>query len=216
VRNDIHSNRQSTQRKMLRPNPGACLPAVTQLFTEGYMVEFLLHNTLGVWWAGKCGPIQAQTDEQARSAVALHAKEGMPDMAWNYLRFIQDDDGTWTPAAGTFDGWPKHAAEIRFLDPCMGSGHFLVSALPILARLRTEEEGFGAAEAVAAVLRHNLHGLEIDERCTQIAAFNVALTAWNLLGRLGEGGFESPQAAGAFTILVTLTNTPGKYSANPS
>lgn len=29
------------------------LPAVTQLFTEPYMVKFLLHNTLGAWWAGK-------------------------------------------------------------------------------------------------------------------------------------------------------------------
>ena len=34
--------------------PGAAeLPAVTQLFTEDYMVLFLLHNTLGAWWAGK-------------------------------------------------------------------------------------------------------------------------------------------------------------------
>ena len=29
------------------------LPAVTQLFTEPYMVDFLLQNTLGAWWAGK-------------------------------------------------------------------------------------------------------------------------------------------------------------------
>ena len=29
------------------------IAAVTQLFTEPYMVEFLLHNTLGAWWAGK-------------------------------------------------------------------------------------------------------------------------------------------------------------------
>ena len=26
------------------------LPAVTQLFTESYMVDFLLHNSLGAWW----------------------------------------------------------------------------------------------------------------------------------------------------------------------
>jgi hypothetical protein len=26
------------------------LPAVTQLFTEPYMVDFLLHNSLGAWW----------------------------------------------------------------------------------------------------------------------------------------------------------------------
>jgi hypothetical protein len=29
---------------------------------------------------------------------------------------------------------------------------------------------------------------------------------WNLLARLGEGGFDSPQAAGAFIILLTQTN----------
>jgi hypothetical protein len=29
------------------------LPAVTQLFTEHYMVLFLLHNTLGAWWVGR-------------------------------------------------------------------------------------------------------------------------------------------------------------------
>ncbi len=38
------------------------LSPVTQLFTEDYMVEFLLHNTLGAWWAGKIGPIKAATE----------------------------------------------------------------------------------------------------------------------------------------------------------
>ena len=38
------------------------------------------------------------------------------------------------------------------------------------------------ADAVAAVLRDNLHGLEIDGRCVQIAAFAVALTAWRIGG----------------------------------
>lgn len=32
---------------------GSDLPAVTQLFTEDYMVRFLLHNTLGAWWASR-------------------------------------------------------------------------------------------------------------------------------------------------------------------
>ena len=64
----------------------------------------------------------------------------------------------------------------------MGSGHFLVFALPLLVRLRMEEEKLSAQAAVVAVLKDNLHGLELDERCTQIAAFNVALTAWKLAG----------------------------------
>ena len=159
------------------------LSPVTQLFTEDYMVEFLLHNTLGAWWAGKRGPIKADSEEKARACAALPASDGVPAISWTYLRFIQDETAmTWLPAAGTFDGWPKAAALIRLLDPCMGSGHFLVFALSLLVRLRMEEEKLSAQAAVVGVLQDNLHGLEIDERCTQIAAFNVALTAWKLAG----------------------------------
>jgi hypothetical protein len=35
---------------------------------------------------------------------------------------------------------------------------------------------------------------------------------WNLLARLGEGGFDSPQAAGAFIILLTQTHAPAAES----
>lgn len=156
---------------------------VTQLFTEDYMVDFLLHNTLGAWWAGKQGPIHAATEADARRSVALPERDGMPAIEWSYLRFVRDETTkTWSPAAGTFEGWPKEAKAITMLDPCMGSGHFLVFALPIIARLRMEEEGLSAQHAVAAALRDNIHGLELDPRCTQIGAFNVALTAWKLAG----------------------------------
>jgi hypothetical protein len=43
-----------------------------------------------------------------------------------------------------------------------------------------EEEQLGLEAALRAVLADNLFGLEIDPRCTQIAAFNVALTSWKL------------------------------------
>ena len=39
-----------------------------------------------------------------------------------------------------------------------------------------------AAEACCAVVRENLFGLELDERCAQIAAFNLALTVWKIGG----------------------------------
>ena len=64
----------------------------------------------------------------------------------------------------------------------MGSGHFLVFALPILAAFRMAEEGSSREAAVEAVLRENLFGLEIDPRCTQIAAFNLAFAAWRRVG----------------------------------
>ena len=53
------------------------LPAVTQLFTEPYMVRFLIHNTLGAWYAGKVLSANpdlaqnAQSEDELRQAVAL-------------------------------------------------------------------------------------------------------------------------------------------------
>ena len=155
---------------------------VTQLFTEDYMVDFLLDNTLGAWHAGKvltANPQMGstvQTEDDLRQAVAL------PGCPWSYLRFIKTNDGAWKPAAGTFEGWPKTAAELKCLDPCMGSGHFVVAMFERLAALRIKEEGLSEKEAVAAVIEVNLFGLEIDLRCTQIAAFNLALAAWRRVG----------------------------------
>ena len=242
------------------------LPAVTQLFTEPYMVGFLLHNTLGAWRAGRLlaeRPDLAETapDEAAlRRAVRLEAAGGY-DFAW--LRFVREAPGDaahggdqpgdeasndapggdapashppgadrpgdetardasgadprrgpsggeasrdalgdetsrrealggdaperlagpWRPAAGAFAAWPRRAAELRVLDPCCGSGHFLVEAFALLVLLRMDEERLAVDDAIRAVLRDNLFGLEIDPRCTQIAAFNLALAAWRLAGR---------------------------------
>lgn len=158
------------------------LPAKTQLFTEDYMVWFLLHNTLGAWWAGK---VLAGNPELAANAVTeqeLRAACRVGDIEWTYLRFVREEGKPWRPAAGAFDGWPKAAKDITLLDPCMGSGHFLVFALPILAALRAREEGLSPEAAIEAVLRENLYGLELDPRCTQIAAFNLALAAWKRVG----------------------------------
>jgi hypothetical protein len=157
------------------------LPAVTQLFTEDYMVLFLLHNTLGAWWAGKVLVAKPDLARSAASEDELRAACAVQGGEWSYLRFVREGD-VWRPAAGTFPGWPATAKDLTVLDPCMGSGHFLAFALPMLVALRREEEKLSVAEAVDAVLRDNLFGLELDPRCTQIAAFNVGLTAWKLAG----------------------------------
>ena len=163
------------------------LPAVTQLFTEDYMVLFLLHNTLGAWWAGKVLAGEPSLAASAPDEPALRAACKVGDIDWTYLRFVKDkaEDGTegpWRPAAGAFEGWPKAAKDLTVLDPCMGSGHFLVFALPIFVAFRMAEEGLSQSAAVDAVLKDNLFGLEIDPRCTQIAAFNLAFAAWRKVG----------------------------------
>ena len=152
---------------------GRTLSAVTQLFTEHYMVEFLLHNTIGAWWCARHG-IQGPPG-------GAGVPEGSP-VRLDYLRW--KDDGT--PAAGAFEGWPRTLKEFTMLDPCCGSGHFLVAGFHLLVPLRRHDEGLSAADAVDAVLRENLHGLELDPRCTQIAAFALAMAAWKSPGEDGK------------------------------
>ena len=161
------------------------LPAVTQLFTEDYMVSFLLDNSLGAWWAAR-----RLTDadlQNASSEEELRRKAAIPGVPLDYLRFVRQEDGSWTPAAGTFDGWPERLADLKIIDPCCGSGHFLVAAFLMLVPMRMELEGLSAKEAVDAVLRENIHGLELDQRCVELAAFALALTAWKYPG---AGGYR--------------------------
>ena len=138
---------------------GADLAPVTQLFTEDYMVRFLLENSLGAWWAGR------------------HPNSPLLK-TYAYLRLREDG----TPASGSFPGWPTRVSEITVMDPCCGSGHFLVVAFDMLRRMRIEEEGTGETEAGDAVIRDNLFGLEIDQRCVQIATFALAFAAWKIGG----------------------------------
>ena len=152
------------------------LPAVTQLFTEPYMVSFLLDNSLGAWWAAR--RLTEADLQNASSEEELRRKAAIPGVPLDYLRFVQQEDGSWTPAAGTFDGWPDQLADLKTLDPCCGSGHFLVAAFLMLVPMRMKRDGLSAREAVDAVLRENIHGLELDQRCVELAAFALALTAW--------------------------------------
>ena len=154
---------QSAKKKEVggsgRKIEGRDLAAYSQLFTEDYMVRFLLENSLGAWWASR------------------HPESPLVD-EFTYLRRLEDG----TPAAGTFPDWPAEASRVTVMDPCCGSGHFLVTAFDMLRRMRMEEEGLDARDAADAVLQHNLFGLELDPRCVQIAAFSLALAAWKVDG----------------------------------
>jgi hypothetical protein len=206
------------------------LPAVTQLFTEPYMVNFLLDNSLGAWWVGKVAGLRRRDAEEikpgarevlqtAKTEEELREFFAIPGVPLTYLRFVKTpptsreereqnaltptplpggeglDDSlpspsgrgaggegkrgeVWTPAAGIFAAWPEHLADLKTLDPCCGSGHFLVAAFLMLVPMRMELEGLPAREAADAVLRENLHGLELDQRCVALAAFALALAAW--------------------------------------
>jgi hypothetical protein len=136
---------------------GAELGPVTQLFTENYMVRFLLQNSLGALW------------------MTRH-----PDSPLiRTFEYLATDE---LNAADTFHGWPSRIADATVMDPCCGSGHFLVEAFSMLWQMRAEEEHLNPIEAQDAVLRDNLFGLELDPRCVQISILSLALQAWRTGG----------------------------------
>lgn len=155
------------------------LSPVTQLFTEPYMVSFLLDNSLGAWWAKKQltdADLRSASDEKTLRQVA--AIEGVP---LDYLRFVKtkDEQGElWQAAGGWFEAWPQDINALKTIDPCCGSGHFLVALFSMLVPMRMQLEGLDAKTAIDKVLTENLHGLELDSRCVEIAAFALALEAW--------------------------------------
>ncbi len=183
------------------------LPAVTQFFTEPYMVSFLLDNSLGAWWVKKWttggGPLSDKAREMLKTAETeddLRQFFSRPGIPLTYLRFVKTgtctlsmetrpifDGEHWMPAAGWFGGWPENLCDLKTLDPCCGSGHFLVATLLMLVPMRMELENMSARDAVNAVLQDNIHGLEIDQRCVELAAFALALAAWKYPG---AGGYR--------------------------
>jgi len=104
---------------------------------------------------------------------------------------------------------PKDPRELRILDPACGSGHFLLYCFDVLETIYEEaydderlgeglREDFpdrdGFLRAVPALIpRHNLHGIDIDVRATQIAALALWLRAQRGYGNLNLKGNDRPK-----------------------
>ena len=149
------------------------LPAVTQLFTEPYMVEWLLRTS--------------DLSSLPRLADASHPlapppmREGRGGESCPQSGQLLEQSPMREGRGGEHGPTPNSSPRgrgLKVLDPCCGSGHFLVAAFLKLVPLRMAQEGLSARDAVDAVLRENIYGLELDFRCVQIAAFALALAAW--------------------------------------
>ena len=123
--------------------------AATQLFTPHWVVRYMVENSLGRIW------------------MTLH-----PDS-----RLIDDMPYYIPTPEGQIDIIPEdiHSAQdIRFIDPCMGSGHILVYAFDLFCKMY-EEEGYQTSEIPALILQNNIYGLDIDHRCYQLASFALTM-----------------------------------------
>ncbi|WP_437320722.1 BREX-6 system adenine-specific DNA-methyltransferase PglX [Sorangium sp. So ce385] len=170
----------------------------TQMFTERYMVEWLLQNSLGLTWLAMCKkrgwtayaervlPVldarraewRAKREAGEVALDALMPIEGELEEHWKYYvpQRIPDD---------TVEKAPASVRAIKILDPACGSGHFLVIAFDLLAALyREEARHLGTAvtdrEIAESIVENNLHGIDIDPRAVQIAAAGLYLKARSL------------------------------------
>lgn len=77
---------------------------------------------------------------------------------------------------------PKDLTEIKLIDPACGSANFLLYAFDLFYDLYTDQiENYGAdydeREIPELILRHNLHGIDLDDRAVQIAQLGLYIKA---------------------------------------
>lgn len=123
--------------------------AATQLFTPHWVVRYMVENSLGRIWM-TLHPESRLIDEMP---YYIQTPEGQTDTIPEDIHSVQD---------------------IRFIDPCMGSGHVLVYAFDLFCKMY-EEEGYQSREIPALILQNNIFGLDIDRRCYQLASFALTM-----------------------------------------
>ena len=136
------------------------IPAATQLFTTDWVVRYILDNSLGRYW------IERHPESQLATKLT-------------YLV---------TPKDGTLETIDEAIMpeELKVLDPCVGSGHFLSYAFDILLEIY-RECGWSDRDAAKSILENNLYGLDIDDRASQLACFAVAMKARKYNRRILNG-----------------------------
>jgi hypothetical protein len=197
-------DREKVGRGKRPPSNSRELAVRNQFFTPRYVVQFLVDNTLGRTW------------------VDMHGEQTRLTKFCEYLVQTSDDPGHSRPR--------KDPRDLRILDPACGSGHFLLYSFDLLltiyeeawsaegARPRSEATGHplqddypDVAELHRAVpkliVEHNLHGVDIDPRCAQIAALGLWLRAQRAWKDLGVAAADRPRIRR--THIVVAEPMPG-------
>ena len=135
------------------------IPAATQLFTPDWIVRYMVENSLGRLWVEG----HPNDDLKANWKYYLEEAEQEPDVVAQ-LETIRAEYKTINPA------------DIKVIDPCMGSGHILVYCFDVLMQIY-EAQGYTQRDAAQSILENNLYGLDIDNRAAQLAYFAVMMKA---------------------------------------
>ena len=126
------------------------IPAATQLFTTDWVVRYMVDNSLGRYW------IERHPESKLAKKLEFFVTPKKGEI--NHIdEFVKPED-------------------VKFLDPCMGSGHILVYAFDVLMEIY-KESGYTERDAAAMIVQNNLFGLDIDDRASQLAFFAVMMKA---------------------------------------
>ena len=124
------------------------IPIATQIFTTDWVVKYMIQNSLGKYW------IERNPDSKLKDKL-------------EYFVTPKNEEITYIDEKVS----PE---EIKFLEPCMGSGHILVHAFDILIEIY-REAGYSDREAVKNIIEKNIYGLDIDKRAYQLTYFAVMM-----------------------------------------
>lgn len=145
-----------------KETPDTIGPA-TQLFTPDWIVRYMVQNSLGRLWMlnNPASPLRDQMEYYIE-----------PDSEHeDFIKINGPED-------------------ISLCDPACGSGHILVYAFELLAKMYLER-GYREREIPGLVLSKNLHGMEIDPRAAQIARLALAMCARGLDRRFFGRGVQA-------------------------
>jgi len=135
------------------------IPAATQLFTPDWIVRYMVENSLGrIWYEG-------HDDNKCINKWKYYIPEVKQSQnSYIYLENIRREYKSLSPE------------NIKFIDPCMGSGHILVYAFDVFMDMY-ESVGYSQRDAARSIIENNLYGLDIDDRAFQMAYFAVMMKA---------------------------------------
>ncbi|MBM6720451.1 BREX-1 system adenine-specific DNA-methyltransferase PglX [Bacteroides gallinaceum] len=128
------------------------IPAATQIFTPGWIVKYMVQNTVGRIYLNN-NPYETEVAQDWKYLV--NPSEPAPDD-----RILCYGDLT----------------DLRLADLACGSGHILGEMFDMLYTLYINE-GYSRREAIEHIFRRNLTGIDIDTRAKQLAQFALLLKA---------------------------------------
>lgn len=126
------------------------IPAATQIFTPNWIVKYMVENTLGRIYLDN----NPDSDLAEKKPYLVERADGDKADVYTYSQL----------------------EDLKVLDPACGSGHILLEAFDLLYDLYLNEF-YSREEAITAIFRHNLLGVDIDTRARQLAMFALLLKA---------------------------------------